>query len=119
MNFYLGDKVTFTKSLSRQHGYGVDYENLTDKQGKALEDDGYINLIRYKYREHNEKQGFVCGKRNIVTAALLEEFEEPDGRRHLAQTHGKYETVYLVACDMRGLYRVRAEDLEMVKEEKL
>lgn len=116
MNFYLGDKVTFTESLLKQSGYGVDYENLTDKQRKALENDGCINLIRYKYREHNEKQGFVCGKRNIVTAVLLEEFKEPDGKWHLAQTHEKQETIYLVACDMRGLYRVRAEDLEKAKE---
>ncbi len=117
MNFNLGDKVTFIKSLSRQHGYGVDYENLTDEQVQALENDGYINLIRFKYREHNPKKGFICGKRNIVSVAYLEEVEDPYRGLELVQTYEKEETVYLVACDMRGLYRVRAEDLELVKEE--
>ncbi len=117
MNFYLGDKVTFTESLLKQSGYGVDYENLTDKQRKALENDGCIKLMRYKSREHKQKQGFICGKRNIVSVAFLEEVEDPYRGWELVQTHEKEETVYLVACDMRGLYRVRAEDLELVKEE--
>ena len=115
MNFKLGDKVTFTKSLSKQSGYGVDMSNYTDDQKKQLEDNGHINLVRYKYREHIQKQGFICGKRNIVTAALLEEVEDPYTGWHLAQTHEKYETVYVVACDMRGLYRVRPEDLEVTE----
>ncbi len=113
----LGQKVKFSRSLSRQSGYGVNYELMTDEQKKELEEHDYINLIRFKLREHNEKQGFICGRRNITTAALLEEFEDQYSGWHLAQTHAKYETVYVVACDMRGLYRVRAEDLELVKEE--
>ena len=110
----LGTKVKFNRSLSKQSGYGVHYEFMTEEQKKALEDDGHINLIRYKLREHNEKEGFICGRRNIVTAALLEEVEDPYRGWHLMQTHKKEEMVYVVACDMRGLYRVREEDLEVI-----
>ncbi|WP_121615236.1 DUF6011 domain-containing protein [Virgibacillus halodenitrificans] len=109
----LGQQVKFSKSLSRQRGYGVNYEFMTDEQRRSLEDNDYINLVRYKLRQHNEKQGFICGKRDIVTAALLQEVEDPYRGLHLMQTHEKWETVYVVACDMRGLYRVRKEDLEV------
>lgn len=110
----LGTKVKFTHSLSKQSGYGISYEHMTEEQEKQLEEEAHFNLIRYKYREHNEKQGFICGKRNIVTAAILEEVEDPYRGWHLMQTNEKLKTVYVVACDMRGLYRVRKEDLEVI-----
>lgn len=112
----LGQRVKFSCSLSKQSGYGVDMDNYTVEQKRQMEENGYINLIRYKPRKHNVKQGFVCGRRNIVTAAILEEIEDPYRGWYLAQTHEKSETVYVVACDMRGLYRVREEDLELLEE---
>ena|SRR5690606_2614723 len=117
MSFKLGDKVAFTRSLSKQSGYGVDMSNYTEDQKKQLEEHGHIRLNRYKERQHKQKQGIVCGKRNIVTIAILEEIEDPYRGWHIAQTDQDCEMVYVVACDMRGLYRVRAEDLELVKEE--
>ena len=111
----LGTKVKFSKSFSKNNGYFVDYEAMTEEQEKSLEENGFINLIRYKYREHNEKRGFICGRRNIVTAALLEEVEDPYRGWHLMQTHENEQTVYVVACDMRGLYRVHPDDLEVVE----
>lgn len=110
----LGQKVSFSKSLSKQSGYYVDYANLSKEQSQQLENDGFITLKRYKEREHNEKEGFVCGKRFITSVGLLEEVEDPYRGWHLVQTDGTHEEVYVVACDMRGLYRVRAEDLEVV-----
>lgn len=38
MNFKLGDKVTFTKSLSKQSGYGVKMDNYTEDQKIKLDD---------------------------------------------------------------------------------
>lgn len=111
----LGTKVKFNKSLSKQSGYGVDYSNMDEEQKKSLEDNCYIKLERYKLRQHNDKQGFICGKRDIVTTALLEEIEDPYKGWYLAQTDETRETVYVVACDMKGLYRVREEDVEVIE----
>lgn len=109
----LGQQVKFTKSLSRQSGYGVDYANLTESQKQEMEDKGFIELQRFKERVHKEKIGFICGKRFITTIGMLEEVEDPYRGWFLAQTDATYEEVYVVACDMRGLYRVRKEDLEV------
>lgn len=110
----LGTKVKFKQSLSKQRGYFVDYEHLTKEEERQLKEDEYINLIRYKLREHKEKQGFICGRRDITSSAILEEVYDDYAGWKLVQTHGKFETVYVVACDMRGLYRVREEDLEVI-----
>lgn len=111
----LGTKVKFNQSLSKQTGYYVNYERMTEEEEKQLNENGCINVIRYKPRKHKEKQGFICGRRNITTAALLElELDDPYRDAHLVQTQVKFETVYVVACDMRGLYRVREEDLEVI-----
>lgn len=110
----LGQKVKFIKSLSKQSGYGVDYGNMTELQKQEMEDNGFIELKRFKERVHNEKLGFVCGKRFITSKAVLEEIEDPYRGWHLAQTDATYEEVYVVACDMRGLYRVREENLEVI-----
>lgn len=111
----LGQKVSFSKSLSKQSGYSVNYDEMTTEEKEELENNGYIRLTRFIEREHNEKQGFICGRRNITTTAFLEEVENPYRGWHLAQTECTHETVYVVACDMRGLYRVRQGDLEVVK----
>ena len=113
MGLELGMKVKFHKSLSKQSGYGVSMEHYTKDQNRQMDENSFINLERYKSREHKEKRGFVCGKRNIVTSALLEEVEDYIVWR-LSQTNEIYETVYVVACDMRGLRRVRLEDLEVI-----
>ncbi|TDQ35250.1 hypothetical protein [Aureibacillus halotolerans] len=104
-DFCLGQKVSFARSLVKQKDYAVEYDNLTDEEREG------ITLERYKAKAHGDKQGFVSGKRTMVTAFDLTEVnDEFDGWR-LTQTHQQWETVYLVACDMRRLYRVREEDL--------
>lgn len=113
----LGQKVKFSKSLSKQSGYGVNYQMMTEKQKQELASCDGIVLVRYKVREHNIKQGFICGRRNIVTTAELTPCEPEYGDERLQQTKTVWETVYVVACDMRGLYRVREEDLELAEEE--
>ena len=113
MGLELGMKVKFHKSLSKQSGYGVNMEHYTKDQNRQMEENSFINLERYNSIDHKEKRGFVCGKRNIVTSALLEEVEDYRGW-HLSQIEEIYETVYVVACDMRGLRRVRLEDLEVI-----
>ncbi|SET95299.1 hypothetical protein SAMN05421676_11240 [Salinibacillus kushneri] len=111
----LGQKVKFSKSLSKNQGYGVNYQYMTEEQKRELEEYGYIKLERFLEREHKEKEGFVCGKRNIVTTAWLEEIENPYSEWDLVQTDDVFETVYVIACDMRGLYRVREDDLEVIE----
>ena len=119
MPYELGDVVYFSRSLSRQRGNGVDPKAYTDEQSKQLEGSGFIELVRYKERNHNEKKGFICGKRNIVTSSYLSEVYDNEfgevSYGGLAQSDEVYEAVYVVACDMRGLYRVRKEDLEVIK----
>jgi len=112
--FTLGTKVLFSKSLSRQTDYGVEMDNYTPEQQRQLEEHDRIHLIRFKEQKHKEKQGFVCGKRTIVTEAFLEEIEYEFSGWQLQQTDRIVETVYVVACDMRGLYRVRQKDLEVI-----
>jgi len=110
----LGTKVEFSKSLSKQNGYFVDYERLTEGQEKELEENCYIKLLRWSERLHDNKQGFICGKRTIATETMLEQIEDEYSGWQLASTESKYEMVYLVACDMRGLSRVREQDLEVI-----
>ena len=116
MGLELGMKVKFHKSLSKQSGYGVNMEHYTKDQNRQMDENSFINLERYKVRTHNEKSGFVCGKRDIVTSAsLLEEQDDPYRDSFLYQTDEVWEDIYVVACDMRGLRRVRLEDLEVIK----
>lgn len=110
----LGQKVSFTKSLSQQRGISVNYNLLTDEQVEKLEGGGTIKDARFKERNHNRKIGFIAGKRSITTSLNLISVDTPIGRSELVPTDQKTEDVFVVACDMQRLFRVRLEDLEVI-----
>lgn len=68
-------------------------------------------------KECNEyKNGIVVGKRKIGIETILEEALDIDGDPvdRFCWRETIYDTVFLVACDLKGLYRVREIDLEEI-----
>jgi hypothetical protein len=118
----LGDKVKVFKVLAKSHEHMPDNPDLMTPEQKQKWEDGDPVLVQKRMVKEleNPKQGIIAGKRRISVANLLDWVEgdfhlgeyAPDGRYHSIDT--TFETVYLVACNMKGLYYVRPEDLQEV-----
>ena len=110
----LGDRVKFRKSLVKT-GDSVIFGYMTEDQEKELEDKGYIELVRWQVKDpQKELEGILCGKRRITISNTLEYDDNPYRTEEgLVSVDSVEETVYLVACDLRGFYRVKEEDLEV------
>lgn len=118
----LGDKVIVTKVLVKSHEYMPDNPDLmTPEQKQKWEDCDPVLVQKRVIRElEKHKEGIIVGKRRISIANLLDWVEGdyylgdyvPDGKYQSIET--TFETVYLVACNMKGFYYVRPEDLQAV-----
>lgn len=114
----LGDQVQFKKYLAKAEGQGVYFEQLTKAQEEMLEDDCFITVKKLIEKEFSEfKTGIIVGKRLVGIESYLVEAQDWNGEyldRFVCQDT-IYENIYLVACDLRGFYRVREADLNCVK----
>lgn len=106
----LGQLVRFKTDYVKTNEY-VDANEITEELV-----DIELSLDRLKPRKHNGfKEGYICGKRHLVVKSYLqydvERYNEYSENRYYF-TGQDYETFYLVACDFKGLAKVKAEDLE-------
>jgi hypothetical protein len=118
----LGDKVKFTKVLVKSHEHMPDNPDLmTPEQKQKWEESDPVLVQKRVIKElEKAKEGIVVGKRRISVDNLLDWVEgdfylgdyAPDGRYHSIET--TFETVYLVACNLKGFQYVRLEDLREV-----
>jgi hypothetical protein len=116
----LGDKVKVSKVLVKSHEYLPDNPDLmTSEQKEKFEDGDPIWVQKRVIKEFEKvKTGIIVGKRRISLSNLLDWVEgdyymgdySDIGKFQSIET--TFETVYLVACDMKGLYYVRLGDLE-------
>ncbi|OLS39110.1 hypothetical protein [Bacillus sp. MRMR6] len=116
----LGDKVTTFKILVKSNEYLPDNPDLMTPEQKQKWEDGDPIWVKKRVIKKFEKakEGIVVGKRKISVANLLDWVEgdfylgeyAPDGRYRSIET--TFENVYLVACNLKGLYYVRPEDVE-------
>lgn len=110
----LGQRVVFSKVL-KPAGEGVAWGLLTDEQERMLENDGFIRVHKNKEVElDTPKEGILVGIRKIGKFTDLEYYDghNSDGLRVL---NWDSEKVYLVASDLRGIYKVRPDSLEMIE----
>ena len=112
----LGQQVRFIKCLSKGHD-GAAYNHLTPEQEKSLEDTCQLivrKLIEKEFAEY--KTGIVVGKRRVGIKTILEEAQnyEGDFLDRFSWCDTEYDTVFLVACDLKGFYKVRECDLEVI-----
>jgi hypothetical protein len=106
----LGDKVTFDKHLVKGSS-GVDWHNMTKEQEKELYDNDFIVIKKLVEKEHEPRRGIVVGKRRVGIESHLQYYDNPNGSEGLSCDHTVYETVYLIACNLNGFYKVRDEDI--------
>ena len=107
----LGQKVKFKKYLRKQEGT----YNLEEELGN--EDEKMI-MVKEIIELKKSIQGMICGVRTITYKRLVEYITEQHGEWvDFSQdfTTSEYKQVYLIACDMRGFYRVLKEWLEVVE----
>jgi hypothetical protein len=112
----LGDQVKFKKCLVKS-GESASFGYLKKEQEKQLEDECFIKIKKVTEKELKEcKTGILVGKRRIGIECFLEEAQNYNGdfldRFNCFETIFTY--VYLVACDLKGFYRVKEEDLEVI-----
>ena len=110
----LGQKVKFKKYLRKKAGT----YNLEQELGN--EDEKMIT-VKETVELKKELQGMVCGVRVITYKRLIEYIVEPHGEWVSFSgdlTTSEYKQVFLIACDMRGFYRVPAEWLEVIEDEE-
>ncbi|MFS0776231.1 hypothetical protein ABC255_09510 [Neobacillus sp. 3P2-tot-E-2] len=120
----LGDKVAVSKILVKSHEYLPDNPDLMSPEQRQKFEEGDPIWVHKRVikKFENLKEGIVVGKRRISVANLLDWQEgdfylgewAPDGKFHSIET--TFETVYLVACNLNGLYYVRPEDSEKIEE---
>lgn len=112
----LGQQVRFNKCLVKGHD-GAAYNYLTSEQEKMLEDTCQLIVNKLVEKEFDkQKTGIVVGKRRVGIKTILEEAQNHEGDflDRFSWCDTTYDTVFLVACDLRGFYRVREIDLEVI-----
>lgn len=120
--FSLGDKVKFSRFVKRTGNLGIDSDTklLTDEECEKLTHGDITIQFRGAY-DCKPSTGIVVGKRKNVFKTrffLFENYIEMDDDVYSdtrVERENFYETVYLVACDLRGFKRVLPRDLELVK----
>ena len=107
----LGQKVKFKKYLRKREGtYNLE-KQLGDEDEKMI-------MVKEVIELEKSLQGMICGVRTITYKRLIEYIEEQHGEWvDFSQdfTTSEYKQVYLIACDMRGFYRVSEEWLEYLE----
>ncbi|MCU9614114.1 hypothetical protein OEV98_11135 [Caldibacillus lycopersici] len=112
----LGQLVRFRKCLVKGHE-GASFNYLTPEQEKELEDTCQLRIKKLVEQEFEEyKSGIVVGKRRVGIDRVLEESHDMEGNslEYFFVSDMNFETVFLVACDLRGLYKVKDSDLEVI-----
>jgi hypothetical protein len=119
----LGDKVKLSKVLVKSHDHLPDNPDLMTPEQKDKWEDGDPIWVQKRIIKGFEsaREGIIVGKRRISVSNLLD-WVEGDFYMGVYSDVGKFqsiettfETVYLVACDMKGLNYVRPGDLEVLK----
>lgn len=118
--FKLGDKVKFSSSLkdTGNSGFFRDLDYLNDEESKKFEDEVVINVVFKAPVEHEEMTGVVVGKRRISTNTdfeICQSYHPYEEDRQFLDVRHNYETIYLVACDLRGFKKVLPRDLEVAQ----
>ncbi|MGE6260899.1 hypothetical protein ACQKCU_23985 [Heyndrickxia sporothermodurans] len=111
----LGQQVKFKKCLVKGHD-GAIFNFLTPAQEKELKDTCQLKINKLVEKEFDKfKTGIVVGKRRVGIVTTLEEAQSHEGDflDRFSWYDTTYDTVILVACDLRGFYRVREKDLEV------
>ncbi len=100
----LGQKVKFNKYLNKRNCVNTKYDDWDKRRNYKKWDTESLD---------EEKEGIICGKRTINYRGYTEigHYECPSEFKPL-----ETKQVYLVACDMRRLYRVPKEWLEVGNE---
>lgn len=119
----LGDKVTFKKDYVKTgNNFDSDLiELLPQDEQDDIYADGYT-LVKLKPREHEtEMTGIVVGKRNLSLETEFEYMQYSDQgfgnpEDKWESVTSKWESFYLVAINLKGLYKVKPEDLELKLE---
>lgn len=112
----LGQKVRFKRHwVKRQNGINI--EHLTTEQCKELEENDCIwNIKRECVELDMHKVGIVAGVRELAIKNNLQWTEHSyTGKEMFCNTETVTGTFYLIACHMRGFYKVLAEDLEVAE----
>ncbi|MGG0718712.1 hypothetical protein ABE096_14110 [Robertmurraya massiliosenegalensis] len=112
----LGQQVRFKKCLVKGHD-GASFHYLTPEQEKELEETCQLKIKKLVEKDLvNHKTGILVGKRRVGIECVLEEAQniEGDPQEYFFVSDLTYETVYLVACDLRGIHKVRDCDLEVI-----
>ncbi|MEH7392427.1 hypothetical protein [Bacillus sp. JJ1474] len=112
----LGQEVRFNKCLVKGQD-AASFNYLTPEQEKELEDTCQLKIKKLVEKEFDKhKTGIVVGKRRVGIETTLEEAQsyEGDFLERFSWYATTYDTVFLVACDIRGFYRVMENDLEVI-----
>ncbi|MEC1373382.1 hypothetical protein P9D39_03530 [Heyndrickxia oleronia] len=112
----LGQQVRFKKCLIKGHD-GASFNYLTPKQEKELENTCQLKIRKLVEKEFGQhKTGIVVGKRRVGIETTLEEAQNHEGDflDRFSWYDTTYDTVFLVACNLKGFYKVREEDLEVI-----
>ena len=89
-------------------GQEVNFDKYLEKQSEFDRNDR-----KWEERKLEEtKTGIIAGKRTVQEGHMEEECGAMGRTRGVYWVADEYITVYLVACDMRGFYRVPAEFIE-------
>jgi hypothetical protein len=107
----LGQQVCFSRHWVK-NPMGIDPAEHTDSERCE-----YSKLISV---DCGPMIGIVVGKRNLGTITTLEfrrhykRIDEPE-ETYWTATKTKLESFYLVACDLKGFYKVKEADLWVVE----
>ena len=111
-----GQQVKFKRCLVKAKECAP-YGYLSKEQEKQLEDECLIKIRKVIEKELDSwKTGIVVGKRRVGIETTLEEAQSWDGDLldRFSWYDTTYDTIFLVACDLKGFYRVRESDLEAI-----
>lgn len=116
MNLKLGQKVIVTGRLQEKQTNFYKVE----KQKESILRRGSTGLSQ-KYEtvlfDEIEKSGIIVGKRSVVKARRHSRAFNPYRGEYFVDTHTTRQTVYLVACDLRGIFMVPYDCITEVFEE--
>lgn len=112
--FKLGQEVKFNKCYVKAGDSvpnEVDYMNEDHK--RKWEEGENIAIRKLKINDLGEyRAGIVVGKRNVGVSSLLTWYDnEYVTNPHWRSIETRYETVYLVATNLRGFYKVPENEL--------
>lgn len=116
--FKLGQEVKFNKCyIKAGESVSNEVDYMSEEHKSKWEEGEDIPIRKLKINDLGEyRAGIIVGKRNVGVSSLLTWYDDEYVKSpHWRSIETTYETIYLVATNLKGFYKVPENELHQLR----